>query len=188
MATRKSPGKKGGGTLVTLDSIERHIHLLRGHKVMLDSDLAVLYGVATKTLNRAVKRNLDRFPEDFMFRLTAEEAEHLRRQFGTSNLRYQNGTSSWGGSRYIPGAFTEHGAIMAASVLNSPRAVQASLMVVRVFVRMREMVTANQEMARKLGLLDRKLENHDVAIRNLVQAIRKLMAPPAPIRRRKIGF
>jgi hypothetical protein len=188
MATRKPAGKNGGGALVTLDSIERRIHLLRGHKVMLDSDLASLYGVATKTLNRAVKRNLDRFPEDFMFRLTMEESEHLRRQFGTSNLRYQNGTSSWGGSRYTPSAFTEHGAIMAASVLNSPRAVQASLMVVRVFVRMREMVTANQEMARKLGLLDRKLENHDVAIRNLVQAIRKLMAPPAPKKRRKIGF
>ena len=122
MATRKPVTRKISGAIVTLDSIERRIHLLRGHKVMLDADLAALYGVETKVLNRAVKRNPDRFPEDFAFQLSAEEIEHLRRQFGTS---------SWGGSRYAPRAFTEHGASMAASVLNSPRAVQASLMVWR---------------------------------------------------------
>ena len=146
------------GSLIPAEQIARIIYVIRGHRVMLDADLAILYGVTTKRLNEAVKRNLRRFPEDFMFQLTPEEFAVLRSQNVTSNagsgsaiLKSQFATSSpgWGGRRKLPRAFTEHGAVMLASVLNSPVAVGASIQVVRAFVQLRGMLTAHAELARK---------------------------------------
>jgi len=160
--------------------VDSRILLLRGKKVILDSDLAELYGVEVKHLNQQIKRNWKRFPEDFLFRISAKELEILRSQIVTSSLGH-------GGRRYLPNAFTEHGAIMAATVLNSERAIQMSIFVVRAFVRMREALTANQQIVAKLVELEHRLQNHDGRIQELVHAIRELILPPAPIRR-KIGF
>jgi hypothetical protein len=167
-------------TLVPMERIEQKIFFVRGQKVMLDADLAELYGVGTKVLNQAVKRNKDRFPEDFMFQLTAEEADVLRSQFVTSNV-------GRGGRRYLPFAFTEHGTVMLASVLNSPQAIEVSVYVVRAFVRLREVLATHTELAHKLNELERKVGAHDEAIKSLVTAIRQLMQPP-PTKRRRIGF
>ena len=142
---------------------------------MLDKDLAELYEVETKMLNRAVKRNRDRFPGDFMFQLTAEEID---------NLRYQNGTSSWGGRRYSSYAFTEQGVAMLSSVLRSPRAVQVNIEITRAFVRLRQMLQTNAELARKLAALEQK---SDAQFRVVFDAIRELMAPSEPPKRR-IGY
>lgn len=147
---------------------------------MLDSDLAQLYGVSTKRLNEQVKRNAGRFPPDFMFQLDAEEAESLRSQIATSSYRH-------GGKRYLPYAFTEHGAIMLASVLNSKRAIDASIFVVRAFVRMREILSMHKEFARKLSELERRVGGHDDDIKTLITAIKKLIQSPAPPKR-QIGF
>lgn len=144
---------------------------------MLDSDLAKIYGVATGALNRAVKRNLSRFPTDFMFRLNAEEAANLRCQIGISN--------SYGGRRYLPYAFTEHGALMLANVLNTERATQTSVHVVRAFVRLRQLLASNTELARKLDAMEKK---YDAQFRVVFEAIRKLMTPPEPPKRREISF
>jgi hypothetical protein len=161
-------------------SVESRILFLRKRRVILDSDLAALYGVTVKRLNEQVKRNRERFPADFMFRLGAKEQQILRSQIATSK-------SGSGGRRYAPYAFTEHGAIMAATVLNSERAVQMSLFVVRAFVNVREMLAANREIAAKIGELEERLDTHDASIQDLIDAIRELMIPPeAP--RRKIGF
>ncbi|MFQ5779519.1 MAG: ORF6N domain-containing protein [Nitrospiria bacterium] len=160
--------------------IEQLIFLIRGQKVMMDSDLARIYGITTKRLNQQVKRNLDRFPKDFIFQLTKKEFSNLILQIATSS-------SGYGGRRTLPYVFTEHGAIMLASVLNSPIAVRASLQVVRAFVRLREMLATNKELAGKLAKLERKLEGHDQAISNLFEAIRQLLNQPES-NRRKIGF
>lgn len=168
-------------TVVSLAEIERRIFAVRGQKVMLDSDLAHLYGVPTKRLNEQVRRNLGRFPPDFMFQLSAEEASALRSQIATSK-------PGRGGRRYLPHAFTEHGAIMAANVLNSGRAIEVSVYVVRAFVRLREMMGANKEVAAKLDELERKVTSHDEAIRSLVAAIRQLMGSLTPPSRKRIGF
>src|SRR5258706_12791412 len=160
--------------------VESRIVLIRGQKVVLDDDLAELYGVSVKRFNEQVKRNAHRFPEDFVFRLTPAESRVLRSQFATSK-------AGRGGWRYLPFAFTEHGAIMAASVLNSPPAVQMSVFVVRAFVRLREMLATNRELAEKFGELERRLETHDVAIRQILGAIKRLMQPPAKPRQ-SIGF
>jgi phage regulator Rha-like protein len=160
--------------------VDSRILFLRGHKAILDSDLAELYGVTAKRLNEQIKRNAARFPSDFLFQLTRGERDSLRSQIATSN----NGR---GGRRYLPYAFTEHGAIMAATVLNSKRAIQMSIFVVRAFVRMREALAANQQIVAKLLELEHRLENHDGTIQELVAAIRELMLPPPPNRRR-IGF
>ena len=160
--------------------VDSRILFLRGHKAILDSDLAELYGVTAKRLNEQIKRNAARFPSDFLFQLTRGERDSLRSQIATSN----NGR---GGRRYLPYAFTEHGAIMAATVLNSKRAIQMSIFVVRAFVRMREALAANQQIVAKLLELEHRLENHDGTIQELVAAIRELMIPPPPNRRR-IGF
>ncbi len=175
---------------IPAERIERKIFLIRGQKVMLDADLAELYGVETKALNRAVRRNLSRFPEDFMFQLTQEEFEGLRFNFGTSNLRSKIGTSKKerrGGRRYRPYAFTEHGAVMLASVLNSPVAIHASVQVIRAFVRLRQMLATNKELARKLTQLEARIAAHDEDITALFEAIRKLMEPPEKPQP-KIGF
>ncbi len=160
--------------------IENLIFVIRGQRVMIDADLATLYGVETKRLNRQVKRNLVRFPKDFVFQLTPQEARNLRCQFGTSS-------SGYGGRRYLPYAFTEHGAIMAANVLNSERAVEMSVYVVRAFVRLREMLAAHKQLGEKLAELERKLATHDRQIIQIVKVIKQLMAPP-PNPPRKIGF
>ena len=166
--------------LILVDQIEPLIHEIRGQKVMLDSDLSALYGVSTKVLNQAVRRNIDRFPADFRFQLTKPELEILRSQIVTSS-------DGHGGRRYQPHAFTEHGVVMAASVLNSPRAVEVSVFVVRAFVKLRQLVLAHKELAGKLDQLERKVGGHDEAIKQLVAAIRQLMTPPDPPKK-EMGF
>lgn len=151
---------------------------VRGQRVILDADLAALYGTSTKRLNEQVKRNAGRFPKDFMFRLTSRELGNLKSQFATS---------SWGGRRSLPMAFTEHGAVMAASVLNSPEAIEASVFVVRAFIAMRDTLAANRALSMKLAELERRVGGHDETIEALIAAIRELMEAPAP-KRRRIGF
>lgn len=168
-------------TLVASDLVAQRILLLRGQRVMLDADLAELYGVPTKRLNEQVKRNAERFPEDFMFRLTGEDVAALNRsQIATGSQKHRD-------PRFPPSAFTEHGAIMAASVLNSPRAVEMSVYVVRAFVRLREVLAGNKELATKFLELERKLNSHDQAIADILNAIRQLMSPPVQAKR-GIGF
>lgn len=156
------------------------IREIRGEKVIIDSDLARIYGVSTSRLNEQVKRNLERFPEDFAFRLTAEEFRNLKSQNATSRSRH-------GGRRKVPLVFTEHGAIMAANVLNSNEAVQMSVFVVRAFVKLRRTAMLNKELAGKLLELERKVGTHDQAIASIIAAIRGLMTNPEQ-RRRAIGF
>ena len=169
---------KGVETILP-EVIEKRIFLIRGHKVMLSTHLAQLYAVAPRVLVQAVKRNIERFPEDFMFQLTAEEFRHLKSQIVTS---------SWGGMRRAtPYAFTEQGVAMLSSVLKSKRAVQVNIAIMRVFVRLREILSTNKELAHKLAALERKVEAHDGEIRSIFEAIRQLMAPPERPRRR-IGF
>lgn len=160
------------------ERIVRAIRVLRGQKILLDADLALLYGVETRRLNEQVRRNRERFPDDFMFQLTANEFGNLKSQFATS---------SWGGRRKLPFAFTEHGAIMAATVLNSARAIEMSIYVVRVFVQLRELLASNKELAAKLDELERRVGAHDRVIVDLVNAIRDHMQAPEP-EARPIGF
>jgi phage regulator Rha-like protein len=177
--------------LIPSERIERCIYLIRGQKVMLDGELAALYGVETKVLNRAVKRNLDRFPVDFMFQLSAEEAESLRCQFGTLNgdpaLRSQIVTLKSGRGqhrKYLPYAFTEQGVAMLSSVLRSERAVQVNIAIVRAFVKLREMLASNRELARKMEEMERK---YDAQFKVVFDVLHQLTAPPLQPRR-KIGF
>jgi hypothetical protein len=164
--------------VIPIEVVERLIFVTRGQKVMLDSDLARLYAVETGALNRAVKRNASRFPSDFMFQLTKAEAKNLRCQFGISNP---------GGRRYLPYVFSEHGVAMLSSVLNSERAVQVNIAVIRTFVRLRQLLKTNRHLALKLAVLERKFSGHDEAIQNLFEAIRAMLAdPPGP--KRLIGF
>jgi ORF6N domain len=170
-------------------NLESAIHFIRGQRVMLDSDLAVIHGVTTKRLNEQLKRNRLRFPPDFAFQLTVQEFRNLKSRIATSSLRSQFGTSSsHGGKRKLPLVFTEHGALMFASVLNSEIAVQASVRVVRVFVRLREMVAANAQLAAKLQELERRLDSHDEGIANLFAALKQLLEPSEPTKRREMGF
>ncbi len=167
--------------LAPVADITRTILVLRRQRVILDADLAPLYGVPTKALNQAVKRNAERFPDDFMFRLTRAEVEALNRsQSVTGSQKHRD-------PRFPPYAFTEHGAIMAATILNSPRAVEMSLYVVRAFVRLRELLASNTALARKLDELERKYQRHDETITAILSAIRELTNPLAP-KRRGIGF
>ncbi|MBI2313471.1 MAG: ORF6N domain-containing protein [Betaproteobacteria bacterium] len=161
--------------------IARRILFIRGQRVMLDADLAELYGVPTKRFNEQVRRNIARFPEDFMFQLTIEEHAALRSQIAT--LKTGRGQHR----KYLPHAFTEHGAIMAAAVLNSPRAVEVSVFVVRAFVQLREMLATHKELAAKLEELERKVSSHGQAIADLINAIRQLMRAPESSGR-SIGF
>jgi len=169
-----------------LERIVSRILLLRGQKVILDADLAELYGVSTGRFNEQVRRNRDRFPSDFMFQLTNQEVERLRSQIAISiGETRQIGR---GGRRYLPHAFTEHGAIMAATILNTPQATEVSVFVVRAFVRLREMEAANKELSKKLDELERRVSHHDEAITKIVKAIRELAIPPEPKPKRRIGF
>jgi len=164
--------------LVPVEHVERRILSIRGLNVIIDADLAELYGVETRALNQAVRRNASRFPEDFVFRLSPEEFK---------NLRSQTVMSSWGGRRTPPTAFTEHGAMMAANVLSSQRAVEMSVFVVRAFVRLRGILSSQVEMLRKLEELEDKVGEHDEALRSIVGVIRQLMAPRSGDRP-EIGF
>jgi hypothetical protein len=166
---------------LTTEGVERSILILRGQRVILDSDLAALYDVPVKRLNEQVKRNIDRFPDDFAFTLTEDEHEALRSQFAT--LKGGRGEHR----KYLPRAFTEHGALMAASVLSSPKAVEMSILVVRAFVRLRQILAANRQLAVKLNELERKVAAHDKNILSLFQVVRSLMAEPEKPAR-KIGF
>jgi hypothetical protein len=160
--------------------LESAIHLIRGQRVMLDSDLAAIYGTSTMRLNEQFKRNRKRFPDDFAFVLAREEF---------TNLISQNAISrSHGGRRTLPVAFTEHGAIMLASVLNSEIAVQASVRIVRAFIRLREMVAANVQLAGKLKELERRFDSHDESIANLFATLKQLLEPSEAPKRREIGF
>ena len=167
--------------LIPVERVEKLIFLARGEKVLLDADLAALYGVSTGALNRAVKRNASRFPADFMFELTAEEAEILKCQIGISS-------SAHGGRRRSrPHAFTEQGVAMLSSVLRSERAVQVNVAIMRAFVSLRRMLASNDALSRKLSELERRLEHHDKGIKSLFDAIRQLMTPPEKPRR-EMGF
>ena len=166
---------------VRIESITRAILLLRGQRIILDAELAALYGITTKRLNEQVKRNAARFPADFMFRLSRAETEAMNRsRFATGSQKHRN-------PKFPPHAFTEHGAIMAATVLSSSRAVQLSVYVVRAFVHLRDLLASNTSLARKLDELERKYQHHDEAITAVLAAIRELMKPP-PTTQRGIGF
>jgi hypothetical protein len=170
---------------VPAERIEPQILVVRAQRVMLDADLAALYGVPTKALNRAVKRNRGRFPEDFMFRLTKEEAERLRRQIGTSSSRSPGDAAGWGGRRYLPCVFTEQGVAMLSSVLRSRRAILVNVEIMRAFVRLRALAGSVAELRRKIDGLERR---YDAQFKGVFDAIRQLMAPPAAGERRRIGF
>ncbi len=164
-----------------VERVEDSIHLIRERRVMLDFDLAKVYGVTTKRLKEQFKRNRERFPEDFAFELTRQELANLRPQIATSSFH--------GGRRYLPIAFTEHGAIMLASVLNSAVAIQASVRVVRAFVYLREQIAANVALAKKYAELEKRLDSHDESIATLFEAIRQLLEPAESGQpRREIGF
>ena len=167
-------------TIVPIESIVSKIIFLRGEKVMLDRDLAELYGVETKVLKQAVRRNIKRFPGDFMFELTKKEFENWRSQFVTSN-------SDKMGLRYKPMAFTEEGVAMLSSVLHSKRAIDVNIAIMRAFVQLRKMIASHDELAQKLSELEKHLQDHDGQIQAIFEAIRQLMTPPAKPRK-KIGF
>ena len=186
--------------IVSIRQIAQSIYLLRGQKVMLDFDLAALYGVAAKVLNQAVKRNHERFPTDFMFRLSSEEVAYLRSQLVTSSLQSvkdEGIPSNWSqivtssrkhrGVTYRPYAFTEQGVAMLSSVLNSERAVKVNIAIMRAFVKLRETLETNRELARQFTELEKRVGKHDEKIDAILEAIRQLMAPPKKPRR-EIGF
>jgi ORF6N domain len=166
----------GNDSLIPAERIERAILLLRSQKVMLDKDLAELYGVETGAFNRAVKRNRQRFPEDFMFQLSDEEF---------TNLKCQLGISSWGGRRFRPYAFTEQGVAMLSSILHSPRAIQVNIEIMRAFVHLRELLGTHKDLARKLAELEKK---YDAQFQVVFEAIRQLMAPPPEKPKGRFGF
>ncbi len=157
------------------------IRTIRNQRVILDSDLAALYAVPTFRFNEAVKRNQDRFPEDFRFQLSKEEADALTSQFAMSK-------TGRGGRRSLPWAFTEHGALMAANILNSPRAVAMSVYVIRAFIRLREELAANTTLEKRLAVIEKTLVSHDSALRDVIQKIRPLLLPPPEPPRKRIGF
>ncbi|MFA5161896.1 MAG: ORF6N domain-containing protein [Elusimicrobiales bacterium] len=165
--------------LISLEPVEQRIYLIRGHRVILDFDLAALYDVETKALKRVVRRNISRFPSDFMFQLSSRELQ---------NLRCQIGTSKWGGQRYLPFAFTEQGVAMLSGVINSNRAVQVNIAIMRTFVKLRETLALHKELAKKFQELERKIVHHDEQIQSIFEAIRQLMSPPDKDSKKVIGF
>jgi hypothetical protein len=160
--------------LLPIETIEQRIFMIRGHKVMLDRDLAELYGVPTKVLIQAVKRNIERFPQDFMFQLTWDEVDSLRSQFVTLKHNRKRGTHS----KYLPYTFTEQGVAMLSSVLRSKQAIQVNIVIMRAFVKIRQIITTHKDLAEKLNELGRKTTRHDAEIRAIFDAIRQLMIPP----------
>lgn len=170
-----------GVAVIPVESIERKIYVIRGSKMMLDSDLADLYEVPTKALNQAVRRNLDRFPVDFMIQLTAEEDASLRSQIVTSS-------GGHGGRRYMPYAFTEHGVAMLSSVLSSRRAIQLNILIVRAFVRLREYLATHTDLAQKLKDVERTQHEHGAHIQQIYRYIESLSEPAPQPSKRRIGF
>ena len=164
--------------LIPVEIIEKKIYLIRGHKVMLDRDLAELYGVETRVLNQAVRRNLDRFPEDFMFALTREEIMNLSQIVISSRIKHAPNVF----------VFAEQGVAMLSGVLNSERAIQVNIAIMRTFVKLREMLSSNKELAHKLTLLENRIEKHDGEIKAIFNAIRQLMVPPETRSKKPIGF
>jgi phage regulator Rha-like protein len=179
MAKKKKPSSSQ--LWIPAQLVERRIYLIRGQKVMLDSDLAELYGVPTRRLNEQVDRNITRFPEDFMFRLSREEAQTLRSQIAI--LKTGRGQHR----KYVTRAFTEHGILMLSSVLRSERAVQVNIAIMRAFVRLREILATHKDLARKIEALETKDLEHDAQFKVVFDAIRQLMAPPAG-KKKRIGF
>ena len=186
--------------IIPVQQIAKAIHWVRGEKVLLDFDLATLYGVPTKTLNQAVKRNATRFPEDFMFQLSAEETRFLRSQFVTAKSQtvdnqlilpnwsqFVTSSRKHRGQIYRPYAFTEQGVAMLSSVLNSERAIKVNIAIMRAFVKLRQTLETNRELARKFSELEKRVGKHDEEIGAILEAIRQLMAPPEKPRR-EIGF
>ena len=173
--------KRENAETISQWTIESKILMIRGKKVLLDRDLAKLYGVPTKRLKEQAKRNMDRFPEDFMFQLTKEEFENWRSQFATSN-------STKMGLRYRPHAFTEQGVAMLSSVLHSKKAIRVNIAIMRVFVKLKELLSTHKDVLYKLTALERKIERHDEEICSIFEAIRKLMEPPPKKTKRTIGF
>ncbi len=169
--------------IIPVEIIENKILLIRGQKILLDKDLAYLYGIETFNLNKAVKRNLKRFPDDFMFQLSKEEFENLIFQNGISRSESKN----WGGTRKLPYAFTEQGVAMLSSVLKSERAVEVNILIMRTFVKLREILSTHKELAQKLRELELKIETHDEQIIAIFDAINQLLAPP-PVTKKKMGF
>lgn len=166
-------------SFIAHETIERKIYLIRGKRVMLDRDLALLYDVMTSYLNRQVKRNIERFPPDFMFQLTDHEYK---------NLICQIGTSSWGGSRKYPRVFTEHGILMLSSVLGSPRAIKVNIQIMRTFAHMRELTSKNDHLKKKMEELEKKYENHDAQLKNVFNAIREILDISHQKSKKEIGF
>jgi len=170
--------KASKALMIPDELVMNKIYLIRGQKVMLDRDLAELYAVETKVLNQAVKRNSERFPADFMFQLTKKDFENLKSQFVTS---------SWGGVRKMPFAFTEQGVSMLSSVLKSERAIRVNIQIIRIFTRMREIIMTHKDILLQLEKIERKLAGHDEDITLIFQYLKQLLSPPQPARR-KIGF
>lgn len=167
---------------MSIDTIAKRILFIRGQRVILDSDLAELYGVTTKRLNEATKRNRERFPSDFMFQLTSDESEVLRSQIATSK-------PGSGGRRYLPYVFTEHGAYMAGNILNSPRAIAVSTFIVRAFIQLRDLLATHKNIASNLKELEKRVAGHDNQISQIITTIHKLLEPTLKTqRKRKIGF
>ncbi|MBU0549516.1 MAG: ORF6N domain-containing protein [Candidatus Omnitrophica bacterium] len=164
---------------VSIEIIATKILEIRGKKVMLDKELAQLYGVATRDLNKAVKRNIKRFPEDFMYQLTKEEI---------ANLKFHFGTSSWGGTRKLPFVFTEQGVAMLSSVLNSERAIKVNIQIMRAFVKLKELLLTHKDLAIKLKELEKKYINHDKKITMIFEAIKQLLQPEPAKQKKRIGF
>ena len=165
-------------TFLNESSVSNQIYLIRGHRVMLDRDLALLYGVTTGNLNKAVKRNIFRFPEDFMFQLTDKEFK---------NLLFQNGISSWGGTRQRPFAFTEHGIAMLSGILKSPRAIQANIAIIRIFIKMREALLQNREILDKIEKIENSILVHDQEIAGIFETLKRMLNPGLPPAK-KVGF
>lgn len=165
------------GKMISVEVIATKIWEMRGKRVMLDRDLALLYGVETRQLTRQVRRNIDRFPDDFMFRLTKEEF-----------LKCQIGTSSWGGARKLPYAFTEQGVAMLSSVLSSKRAIKVNIQIMRAFIKLKELLLTHKDLAIKIEALESKYADHDEKIKVIFEAIKKLLEPPTVKERRIIGF
>jgi hypothetical protein len=193
MAKRKSPSK-AGLPVTTPEQVDGSILIIRGHKVLLDEQLAAFYGVETKRLMEAAKRNIDRFPGDFMFQLNREEWDALRSQIVTSNLRSQIATSrspGYGGRRYPPYAFTEQGVAMLSSVLRSPRAIEVNIQIMRAFVRLRQLLSAHKELADRLSKLEQQMRDRDQDVDQQFQQVfallEKLFTPGTPARK-PIGF
>jgi phage regulator Rha-like protein len=164
---------------ISVEIIATKVLEIRGKKVMIDRELAKLYGVETKQLVRQVRRNIERFPEDFMYQLTREEVINLRCQFGTSG---------WGGRRYLPYVFTQEGVAMLSSVLNSKRAIRVNIQIMRAFVKLKELLLTHKDLAIKLEALERKYVNHDKKIRAIFEAIKQLLEPKPVEQKRRIGF